>query len=382
MSSLTALESLVSMGFPKEKAEKALSVNKGNIDASIEWIMNNPDDGNNGGGNSNSSSTTTTTTSNSNDTNDNNDNNDTKSTSETNTGSSPKVVKSYKCVETGRLFRSYQDMQIYAERTGRTNFEESSEEKKPLTKEEMAAAQEKLKQKIVQKRKEREEDEKKRKIEAEKKRREGGKSSGSVKEEMLKRQKKRDWDLAKKEKQAQKLERERLRREIARDKAERLARNGKLSGKLSVDGYKPSGQDMKAMSRAMDEQDKLLKEAGIRKKEPKKALPPAEQCAKATNILSKLKAGNVGMTALKTAFKMLSKIIEKPTEGKFRNVNLANENFKKRISGHPGGIGLMQSAGFIKNVNENTLTMSDEDALNKDRINMVISKIQETMGKM
>ena len=173
-----------------------------------------------------------------------------------------------------------------------------------------------------------------------------------------------------------------LLREIARDQAERLARNGKLSGKLSVDGYKPSGQDMKAMSRAMDEQDILLKEAGIRKKEPKKALPPAEQCAKATNILSKLKAGNVGMTALKTAFKMLSKIIEKPTEGKFRNVNLANENFKKRISGHPGGIGLMQSAGFIKNVNENTLTMSDEDALNKDRINMVISKIQETMGKM
>merc|ERR1712022_83094 len=102
-------------------------------------IMNNPDDGNHGGGNSNSSSTTTTTSN----SNDSNDNNDTKSTSETNTGSSPKVVKSYKCVETGRLFRSYQDMQIYAERTGRTNFEESSEEKKPLTKEEMAAAQEK-----------------------------------------------------------------------------------------------------------------------------------------------------------------------------------------------------------------------------------------------
>ena len=60
-----------------------------------------------------------------------------------------------------------------------------------------------------------------------------------------------------------------MRREIARDKAEQLARNGKLSGKLSVDGYKPSGQDMKTMSRAMDEQDKLLKEAGIRK-EPKK----------------------------------------------------------------------------------------------------------------
>ena len=35
MSSLTALESLVSMGFPEEKAKKALSANKGNIDQAI-----------------------------------------------------------------------------------------------------------------------------------------------------------------------------------------------------------------------------------------------------------------------------------------------------------------------------------------------------------
>ena len=90
----------------------------------------------------------------------------------------------------------------------------------------------------------------------------------------------------------------------------------------------------------------------------------------------------MGMTALKTAFKMLSKIIEKPEEKKFRSINLANENFKKRVSGHPGGISLMQSAGFVKNFSENTLTMSDEAALKKDRINMVITKIQETMNAM
>ena len=88
---------------------------------------------------------------------------------------------------------------------------------------------------------------------------------------------------------------------------------------------------MKALSRAMDDkakQDELLKQAGIRKKDPKPSLPPEEQCAKATSTLSKLRAGNVGMTALKTAFKMLSKIIEKPEEKKFRSINLANENFK------------------------------------------------------
>ena len=142
---------------------------------------------------------------------------------------------------------------------------------------------------------------------------------------------------------------------------------------------------MKALSRAMDDkakQDELLKQAGIRKKDPKPSLPPEEQCAKATSTLSKLRAGNVGMTALKTAFKMLSKIIEKPEEKKFRSINLANENFKKRISGHPGGISLMQSAGFVKNLSENTLSMSDEAALKKDRINMVITKIQETMNAM
>ena len=370
MSSLTAIESLEAMGFPKTKAEKALAINKGNIDAAIDWIMNNPGETGNDGESS------------SNNTDSQNGSSTTANTSDgAETGSTfPKEVKSFKCVETGRLFRTEQDMLIYAERTGRTNFEQSYEEKKPLTKEEMAEAQAKLREKIVAKRKEREENEKKRKIEAEKKRREGGKGAGKVKEEMLKIQKKREWEKAKKEKQAQKLERERLRREIARDKAERLARNGKLSGKLSVDGYNPAGQDMKAQAKM--EQDELLKQAGIRKKEPKQTLPPDEQCRKATAILSKLKAGNVGMTALKTAFKMLSKIIEKPGEAKFRNINLANENFKKRISGHPGGIALMVSAGFVKNANENTLAMNDQDALNKDRINMVISKIQETMNSM
>ena len=42
----------------------------------------------------------------------------------------------------------------------------------------------------------------------------------------------------------------------------------------------------------------------------------------------------------------------------------------------------MQSAGFVKNLSENTLSMSDEAALKKDRINMVITKIQETMNAM
>merc|ERR1719487_2351228 len=46
------------------------------------------------------------------------------------------VAKSIKCVETGRLFRNAMEAQAYAERTGRTQFEETTEVKKPLTEEE------------------------------------------------------------------------------------------------------------------------------------------------------------------------------------------------------------------------------------------------------
>jgi hypothetical protein len=64
-------------------------------------------------------------------------------------------VRSWKCAETGKLFRTMDEVQMYAERTGRSNFEESVDEKKPLTKEEIAAKMEALKEKIAARRAER-----------------------------------------------------------------------------------------------------------------------------------------------------------------------------------------------------------------------------------
>ena len=140
------------------------------------------------------------------------------------------VVRSYKCVETGRLFATMADVELYSERTGRTNFEETTEEKKPKTKEEIAEAQEKLKVILNEKRAKREEEEKKRHREEELRRREAGKTMGQTREELEKIKRKREWEKQKKEKQAAKMERERLRREIAKDKAERLARGANLLG--------------------------------------------------------------------------------------------------------------------------------------------------------
>ena len=76
---------------------------------------------------------------------------------------------------------------------------------------------------------------------------------------------------------------------------------------------------------------------------------------------------------------MLQKILEKPDQGKFRRINLANEKFLKRLGGQPGGVPLLKSAGFERNEAENALIMSDDQAKDSARISMVIEKIQSTI---
>ena len=366
MATQAAVDSLTDMGFgPPEKARKALTISKGNIEAAIEWFVANPDlvVGPNEDDGAEEMSLADPS-------------------SVLDAAVQGGVVRSYKCVETGRLFATMADVELYSERTGRTNFEETTEEKKPKTKEEIAEAQEKLKIILNEKRAKREEEEKKRHREEELRRREAGKTMGQTREELEKIKRKREWEKQKKEKQAAKMERERLRREIAKDKAERLARGGKLAGKLSVDGYAPAGQDVNSMSRdiaAMEnkrKQEEQLQKAGVRKA-PVKDITPDEMATKSVGTLSMLKAAGVGQTALKTAAKMLGAILKKPEEPKFRRINLANENFLKRLGGQPGGVTLLRSAGFVKNVEENVLEMSDSDAQNCSRIEMVVGKINE-----
>jgi UBX domain-containing protein 1/4 len=378
MATSAAVDSLMDMGFgPKEKCTKALNATKGNIEAAIEWMMSHPDDDGTsdstdaGGAGSKDSSVGSQPT----------------SVLDAASGSSsdqPPVVRSYKCVDTGRLFATMADVELYSERTGKTNFEETTEQKKPKSKEEIAAAQAHLMKVLKEKRRKREVEEKKRKIEAEKARRVSGQQMAQTRDELEKIARKREWEKARKEKQAAKHERERLRREIAKDKAERLARNGKLGSKLGVDGYKPAGQDLKAQSKVdaaakKRKQTELLQQAGIRKAAPKESLPPPQLADKAVSALSKLKAGNVGQIALTTGLKMLQKILEKPDQGKFRRINLANEKFLKRLGGQPGGVPLLKSAGFERNEAENALIMSDDQAKDSARISMVIEKIQSTI---
>ena len=212
------LADVLAMGFGEVIARKALMAGASNAERAIDWILSHENDAGIG---------------------------DPiplvpKGQSLGSTAGAPPAAKSIRCVATGRLFRNAQEATVYAERTGRTDFEECTEEKKPLTAEEKKAKLAELKALAAARRAEREEVEKVEDKGREKKRREDGQKSIQTKEEMAKAARLREIDRVKREKLAEKKERERLRAEIAKDKAERRARGGKLADKLSADGYNPS----------------------------------------------------------------------------------------------------------------------------------------------
>jgi len=79
-------------------------------------------------------------------------------------------------------------------------------------------------------------------VEREKQRRNMGKEMAATREEMEKQRRMREYEQIRREKKAAALERDRLRAEIAKDKAERKSRGGTLASTLSVEGgYAPSG---------------------------------------------------------------------------------------------------------------------------------------------
>lgn len=70
------------------------------------------------------------------------------------------VAKSLKCEDCGKLFRTQDEVQFHAAKSGHSNFSESTEEKKPLTEEEKKEMLVKLEERMKEKRKEREDKEK------------------------------------------------------------------------------------------------------------------------------------------------------------------------------------------------------------------------------
>lgn len=219
----------------------------------------------------------------------------------------------------------------------------------PMTKEEKEAKVAELQKRIAERKVQRKEEEKQHDKVSELQRREMGKNVNAAKEEFDAVQRKRDIATLKKEKDDSKRERERLRMEIAKDKAERIARGGKLTGS-SRDPVRL--QDLPSSAPVEKKKAALLN------------LSPTEKIEESIAKLKQYRVGNDGLTALKTLNVYVKNLLGKPDEDKFRTINLTNAAFKKRVGALVGGISFLLALGYVKDEETQVLTLSVEDRKN------------------
>ena len=204
-----------SMGFTLLRAQKAMLQSQSGVEGAIEWLMAHQDDEDidapipmvNKDGSASASA----------------------------------IAQSYKCNECGKILSNMANLELHANKTGHSDFEESTDQVKPLSAEQKAAKIEEIKTLLKLKREERQEVEKVANVDREKRRREDGKKSKKTKEEMERLARKRETALRKKEKDDFRKERLRIKKEIEKDKLERRANKGKMGSRLGVDGYNPDG---------------------------------------------------------------------------------------------------------------------------------------------
>ena len=307
-----------SMGFSLLRAQKGLLYgNGGTVEGAVEWIMHHQDD---------------------------------EDIDDPIPLKAPEKAQSYKCNECGKILSNMANLELHANKTGHSDFEESTQAVKPLTAEEKATKIEEIKGLLKAKRAEREEAEKLEEKEREKQRRFMGKEMIKTKEEMEREQRKRDAIERKREKEASRRERERIRAELAKDKAERLANKGKLKSNLGVDGYNPS-----AIQYDVDVEG----EEGAHHEEHrhKKIQASSAKIDDYIQKVSQYRAGGDGGKCLKVLLAYVGNVVDNPDEDKFKTINMENKVFKTKVKPFIGGKHLLVAVGFKENEKGDALVL-------------------------
>ena len=191
------LDTLVDMGFPRDRSELALKAS-GGLQSAIDWLGDNQD----------------------------------KSLDEikqaaTNASEEPPALepgeeaKSLVCDECGKKFRSVNQAQFHGEKTGHEQFSESTEELKPLTEEEKAQRLQELKEKLAAKRALQSEQDKEDRKKNEQIRQKSTKETHDIREELQKKERLKEAADKRAEKKADEDARKRVLAKLEVDKQER-----------------------------------------------------------------------------------------------------------------------------------------------------------------
>ncbi|KAL7494590.1 hypothetical protein ACHAWT_003373 [Skeletonema menzelii] len=311
-----------SMGFSEIRAQKGLINGNGTVEGAVEWLLNHQDD---------------------------DDIDD--PIEKVPKGGVAVVAQSYKCNECGKTLSNMANLELHANKTGHSDFEESTELKKPLTEEEKAAKILEIKSLLKAKRAEREETEKKDNVDREKQRRFMGQEMQKTREEMEIEARKRMAKQRKKEKEDALKERQRIRAELEKDKRERAANKGKLTGRLGVDGYNPSGIQYEVNPDGTEE------DASARKK---KAPPSAAKMDEYISKVSSYRAGGDGGNCLKILKAYIGNVVKNPDEPKYKKINMENKAYKAKVKPFLGAKNLLLAIGFAPTEDGTTLELTED----------------------
>jgi len=333
----TAIEQLTStMGFSTLRSQKGLLNSDGTVEGAIEWLCAHQDDP---------------------------DIDDPISSVETSTARPEEKkaglsAQSYKCNECDKNLSNMANLELHANKTGHADFSESTEMVIPLTAEQKENKIAEIKELLKSKRNEREEQEKEDNVERERQRRNMGKEKSKTREEMDRDALKRDAQLRRKEKLDAKRQRESIRAELAKDKAERAANAGKLHSKLGVGGYNPDAVQYDKTDSINDDSNMNIDDAD--KKQVKKEFSPnPKNIDDYIKKISAYRAGGDGGKCLKVLHIYIRNIVDNPADDKFQRINIENKAYKSKVKPFIGSKALLQACGFEKsdNVEENALIL-------------------------